>query len=191
MNTIKWIALFAGLQILAGCSSTGDGRVTTADGADQSASQRTLLAEPDADEDGVADAEDSCGGSLTNALVDDTGCEIVTGVIEGIKFAPSETELNVEARTELNRLVGVFLRYPEIVVSVGGHTDNRGSAASNLELSKLRVLSVVRYMIANGMNPDKIQPYGYGESKPRAANANPDGREQNRRIEINVVDTLL
>ena len=88
-------------------------------------------------------------------------------------------------------MVDALLRYPDAVISVEGHTDNRGSAADNLELSKQRVLSVVRYMVSQGMSPDRIKPYGYGESRPRAANATAEGREQNRRIEINIVEGLL
>jgi len=80
---------------------------------------------------------------------------------------------------------------PEIAISVAGHTDNRGPAAANLELSKQRVLSVVKYMVANGITTDRIMPVGFGESRPIAANATAEGREQNRRIEIQVLEDLL
>lgn len=145
----------------------------------------------DADNDGVADRDDRCADSASRSLVDATGCGIVTGVIEGLNFGPNETELSVSSRDVLSQLVAALLRYPDVIISVEGHTDNRGAAADNLELSKQRVLSVVRYMVSQGMSADRIKPYGYGESRPRAANATATGREQNRRIEINIVEGLL
>ncbi len=146
---------------------------------------------PDADNDGIGDAADRCADTSRGSLVDEAGCEIVIGVIEGLKFAPNETRLSVDSRVVLSKLVDVILRYPDVTFTVDGHTDNRGPAAANLELSKQRVLSVVRYMVSNGVDPEQLKPFGYGESRPRAANVTEDGREQNRRIEINIKDPLL
>jgi len=145
----------------------------------------------DADADGIADGVDRCASTPASSLVDETGCEIDTGAIEGLEFAPNETTLSVNSRVVLGELVNAFARYPDVILAVEGHTDNRGPAAANLELSKQRVLSVVRYMVSNGIDPARLKPFGYGESRPRAANATEEGREQNRRIEINVIDSLL
>ncbi len=190
MNTIKWILLLSSLHILAGCAS-GKTPVTGAEGLGDLPGDDTKSVEMDADKDGISDSADQCADSTAGALVDETGCEIVTGVIEGLKFGPNETELSASSREVLSKLVSAFQRYPDVIISVEGHTDNRGAAADNLELSKQRVLSVVRYMVSQGMSPDRIKPYGYGESRPRAANATAAGREQNRRIEINIVEGLL
>ena len=148
---------------------------------------------PDADEDGVSDSADRCANTYTSPefLVDETGCTVVFGVIEGLKFAPNETRLSVDSRVVLSNLVDVILRYPFVTFTIDGHTDNRGPAAANLVLSKQRVLSVVRYMVSNGVDPEQLKPFGYGESRPLAANATEEGREQNRRIEINIKDPLL
>lgn len=198
MNTFKWVVVFAGLQLVIGCASNKPSVTDAGAGVGSNrlptVSQNQSRPEPvavDFDQDGIDDDMDDCVGSTSGSLVDATGCEIVTGVIEGLDFAPGATELSVDSRIVLSKLVEVFLRYPEVVVSVEGHTDNRGSAADNLDLSKERVISVVRYMVASGMSPDQIKPFGYGESRPRAANATAEGREQNRRIEINVVEGLL
>jgi len=123
-------------------------------------------------------------------MVDESGCEFTMGVIEGLKFGINELALSNEAAEVLDKYIAVLVRYPEVTVAVEGHTDNRGPAADNLELSKERVLSVVRYMVTNGISPDRIQPFGYGESRPRAANATIEGRELNRRIEIRVLSGL-
>lgn len=145
----------------------------------------------DEDEDGISDSADRCANTFPESLVDETGCAVVLGVIEGLKFAPNETRLSVDSRVVLSNLVDVILRYPFVTFTVEGHTDNRGPAAANLDLSKQRVLSVVRYMVSNGVNPEQLKPFGFGESRPRAANATEEGREQNRRIEINIKDPLL
>ncbi len=199
MNTIKLAVVIGAVQILVGCASgkaptSGVETVTLPEPSISTTGQVEQVAQKadvDRDRDGVADIGDRCLGTTAGSLVDSSGCEIVTGVIEGLKFEPNESDLSVESRLILGNMVDALLRYPDTVISVEGHTDNRGSAADNLELSKQRVLSVVRYMVSQGMSPDRIKPYGYGESRPRAANATAEGREQNRRIEINIVEGLL
>ena len=190
MNTIKWVLLLSSLHVLTGCAS-GKSPVTGTEDLGSLPGADSETVEMDTDKDGIPDTADNCGNSASKALVDETGCEIVTGVIEGLEFGPNDTELSVSSRLVLSKLVDAFLRYPDVTISVEGHTDNRGAASDNLELSKQRVLSVVRYMVSQGMSPDRIKPYGYGESRPRAANATAAGREQNRRIEINIVEGLL
>jgi OOP family OmpA-OmpF porin len=193
MNTIKWVLLLTSLYVLAGCASgkPPDNGTDSSESTVMASARPAERAPADADHDGIADADDSCPGSTERALVDAAGCEIVMGVIEDLKFEPNKTDLSVNSRAVLGRIVDVLLRYPDVVIAVEGHTDNRGSAADNLELSKQRVLSVVRYMVANGIPQQRIKPFGYGESRPRVANATLEGREQNRRIEINIVEGLL
>lgn len=199
MNIIKLAVVLGSVSVLAGCASgrapvSGSGSITPPTSTVSTAGkleQVSQRASEDKDGDGIVDADDRCLDSSARSLVDSSGCDIVMGVIEGLKFEPNESELSVDSRLILSKMVDALMRYPEVVISVEGHTDNRGSAADNLELSKQRVLSVVRYMVSQGMSPDRIKPYGYGESRPRAANATAAGREQNRRIEINTVEGLL
>lgn len=203
MNIVKWIVLLSGIQILSACATATTtvpepGTAPTPDidinsGVNDNLPPVQLLDPnfPDDDRDGITNVSDRCAGSTSASLVDDSGCEVTLGVIDGLKFAPNETKLSIDSRVVLSQLVDVFKRYPELSFSVEGHTDNRGTAADNLELSKQRVLSVVRYMVANGISAERIRPFGYGESRPRAANATAEGREQNRRIEINKAAPLL
>jgi len=192
MNSIKLLVLIISAQFLVSCASKGQS-VTGTEGGGTEVLETVVgsrSAANDADADGVEDSQDICDQTVAGALVDESGCEIVTGVIEGLKFAPNESKLSVDSRIVLSKLVDGFKRYPDLMIAVEGHTDNRGSAAANLELSKQRVLSVVRYMVTNGMDIKQIEPYGYGENRPRAANATAEGREQNRRIEIKILDRL-
>jgi len=145
----------------------------------------------DADADGIPDWADLCEETKTGVRVDTAGCELITGIIEGLKFAPDEVELTLEAESVIDRYVAAFKLYPETDISVEGHTDNRGSAAENLELSKQRVNAVVVYMVDEGIAAERIKPFAFGENRPVASNATLPGREQNRRIEINLIERLL
>jgi len=145
----------------------------------------------DSDGDSVIDVQDQCADTGVRSMVDSTGCAVPMGVISGLNFSSNQTNIPESANGVLDRYVDVMNRYPDVVVSIEAHTDNRGPAASNLELSKERVLSVVRYMTNSGINPARIKPFGYGESLPIVANATAEGREQNRRIEIKVLEGFL
>lgn len=184
MKLTNWIVVFSSLVALAGCANKGS--VIGDDGAQVAGS--ALI---DKDKDGIADSADDCLDSTLNALVDESGCEVVMGVIRGLTFAPNQVELSADAEAVLGNYVEVLKRYPDVVVSVEAHTDNRGKAMDNLELSKQRVLAVAQFMVSNGIPASQLKPYGRGESRPRAANATAQGREQNRRIEIKVIAGLL
>ena len=77
---------------------------------------------------------------------------------------------------------------PKVIVSIQAHTDNRGSAAANMKLSRKRAESVVRYLAETGeLDLDRMSATGYGESRPRKSNRTPEGRLANRRVEIETV----
>ena len=141
----------------------------------------------DADQDNVRNTEDKCPGSKPDILVDSSGCAALDGVIEGLDFASGDHRLTSRSREVLAELVAEMELYPTATVALSAHTDNRGSAAANLELSKRRVMSVVRYLVANGIESTRLKPFGYGESRPREPNRTAAGRALNRRIEISVV----
>ena len=182
------------LPLLIGCGSLDYVFPETAGTKARSQSNSTNLQStrgPDRDRDGIEDSLDQCPQSGENALVNAQGCRIPTGVIEGLVFAPGDVKLSNNAKTPLDEIIKAFLRYPAIILSVTSHTDNRGSAADNLELSKLRLNAVVEHMVVSGIDAQRIQPFAYGESRPRAPNATLEGRERNRRIEIEVIEHLL
>jgi len=153
--------------------------------------QKLANTRSDADADGIPDWVDLCEKTKSGVRVDTTGCELITGIIEGLKFAPDKVKLTSEAELVLDRYIAAFRLYPDFDISVEGHTDNRGSAAENLELSKLRVNAVVVYMVDKGIVAERIKPFAFGENRPVASNATLPGREQNRRIEINLIERLL
>ncbi len=69
-------------------------------------------------------------------------------------------------------------------LKLAGHTDNIGSASSNIKLSKDRAESVKAYLVSQGANASRIEATGYGAAQPIASNKTADGRQQNRRVEF-------
>jgi len=83
---------------------------------------------------------------------------------------------------------------PEIKIEMGSHTDSVGSFDYNIDLSRRRAESTVRYLINKGISPDRLTAKGYGETQPIARNTNPDGtdnpagRAKNRRTEFKILE---
>lgn len=138
----------------------------------------------DTDRDGVRDRVDRCVNTDAGVQVATDGCALFFGVLENVVFEQGGSSLNKASRQALDALILKLKSHPDVSLAVDGHTDNRGSAKTNLELSKQRVISVVRYLVINGIDGDRLTPHGYGESRPLVSNATEEGRRQNRRIEI-------
>jgi outer membrane protein OmpA-like peptidoglycan-associated protein len=71
---------------------------------------------------------------------------------------------------------------------VEGHTDNQGPAAHNLDLSKRRAASVMKYLTDHGVDASRLTSEGYGDTQPIADNKTAKGREQNRRVEMKILE---
>jgi len=155
-------------------------------GIDAQNAQAASLA-TDLDSDQVPNELDQCPNSIPESAVDDTGCAVFSGAIPDLEFEPDDDQLDQKGRESLDKLVAAMQAYPDVVIAVDGHTDNRGLAGNNLDLSKRRVIAVVRYLVENGIPANRLKPYGYGESRPRKSNATEEGRRSNRRIEIREV----
>ncbi|PBY65998.1 OmpA family protein [Pseudomonas aeruginosa] len=101
-----------------------------------------------------------------------------------ITFQTGSTELSPAAQFNLDKLSSSFKHYGDNNIEVTGHTDSVGSNASNIELSQKRAISVGKYLIAQGIDKNRIQVYGAGPFQPIASNGTEEGRVQNRRVEI-------
>ncbi|MFW5889766.1 MAG: OmpA family protein [Marinilabiliaceae bacterium] len=109
-------------------------------------------------------------------------------VAENILFATGKATLRSESYQELDRLVKLLKENPSVKIEVAGHTDNTGSASLNKRLSKERALSVKRYLETKGIGSGRIEYEGYGPDEPIAPNNTSEGRAQNRRVEIEVIE---
>jgi outer membrane protein OmpA-like peptidoglycan-associated protein len=103
-----------------------------------------------------------------------------------VLFDFDSAALRSASRSDLREMADVFNRYGDTRLVVAGHTDSVGSDAYNQRLSERRASTVANYLQDLGVRGSRIQARGYGESQPRASNANASGRQQNRRVEIYV-----
>ena len=105
-----------------------------------------------------------------------------------VLFDSGKTEIKPDGQTALAQVAQVLATIPDRKFVVAGHTDNVpirvARFPSNWELSTARAVEVTRFLIKNGMRPESLAAAGYGEFDPIAKNDTPDGRSQNRRIEI-------
>lgn len=101
-----------------------------------------------------------------------------------VVFALNSTEIQPGAYDELARVARVLNQYPQTTIVVAGHTDSSGSDAYNQQLSERRAGSARDVLIGQGVSPARVSTVGYGEQRPIASNATPEGRQLNRRVEI-------
>jgi len=104
--------------------------------------------------------------------------------IPGTLFETGRAELKPGAMRELASVADTLRREPDRMVVIEGHTDNAGSAETNERLSQERADAVREYLIAQGINGDRIQARGLGSSFPVASNTTAAGRQQNRRVDV-------
>lgn len=108
-------------------------------------------------------------------------------VLHNIFFDTRQYTLKIESVTELNRLVNLMKENPTLVTEIGGHTDDVGNDKDNQLLSERRAQAVVKYLVEKGIQPERLQAKGYGESVPVAENTTEAGRAQNRRTEFKIL----
>lgn len=104
----------------------------------------------------------------------------------GVTFATNQADLTPASMQNLDKVVKVFIEFPDTNILVQGHTDSTGSDAYNMELSKKRANSVVEYLKSKGVAANRLSMEGLGETIPRFDNNTPEGRSKNRRVEIAV-----
>lgn len=88
-------------------------------------------------------------------------------VVENIFYDYDKADLRPESKTALNELIAVLHDNPNVTIEMASHTDRWGSDAYNINLSERRAKSVVDYLVENGISRDRLQPYGYGKSRPK------------------------
>jgi len=120
----------------------------------------------------------------TGVSVSRVGDRIVLNMPSNITFQTDSADISSRFYDVLNSVAQVLNEYDKTIVDVTGHTDSTGEESYNLELSRRRATSVAQYLIAQGVNSTRIAAQGMGESQPVASNAAPEGRQANRRVEI-------
>jgi len=104
--------------------------------------------------------------------------------VYGIHFETGKANILPDSENILGEIVKMLQQNPDVKLSVEGHTDNVGSAASNQALSEKRAQAVVLWLTAHGVDAARLKAKGWGQTKPVADNATEDGRAKNRRVEL-------
>jgi outer membrane protein OmpA-like peptidoglycan-associated protein len=109
---------------------------------------------------------------------------VVITLTGSVWFVTGKWELLPTAQDKLNDVAKALKDQGYKNILVEGHTDSVGSAKDNLELSRKRAESVREYLVSRGIEANKIQAKGIGKDRPIADNGTPDGRANNRRVEL-------
>ena len=144
---------------------------------------------PDLDGDGVLNEHDKCPNTRPGAVVDLDGCEVEAVIeLEGVHFDFDKATLKPEAMAILDEAAALLAKHERVVVEVAGHTDSMGSEEYNQKLSQRRAKAVQDYLVESGVRASRLTAKGYGESMPVASNDTEEGRAENRRVELIVLD---
>jgi outer membrane protein OmpA-like peptidoglycan-associated protein len=147
---------------------------------------------PDKDGDGLDDETDKCPN--TRGPVTNQGCpEVKASVKQKLEFAATAILFDADAATIqkasfriLNDIVKIMEEYRDHKLYLEGHTDISGNPARNLTLSKERAEAVKNYLVEKGIDSSRIAVSWHGDTRPKAGNDTPEGRAQNRRVEMDL-----
>lgn len=150
--------------------------------------------ERDNDKDGIPDDNDACprapgdkanGGCPEYIRIEEGN--LVT--LNGIYFKSGEAELLPSSEGILKEVVALLKVNPQILrLNIEGHADSRGAEEFNVELSEKRAAAVQAWLTQQGIETERLDVVGYGESKPLLNNATPKGRSANRRVEFRILN---
>lgn len=140
----------------------------------------------DQDGDGVINTSDRCPDTAPGTEVDVRGCAIIRErmVLPGINFALDSAEILPASERTLNIALTILKDNEDAEVEIGGHTDNQGSRAHNMRLSRNRANAVRDWLVEHGIDRGRLRTRGYGPDRPVGSNDTEVGQAQNRRIEF-------
>ncbi len=142
----------------------------------------------DADNDGVADDADLCADTAADAEVNQVGCSKTENInLKGVTFETGSAVLTATSFPILDEAAATLKKYPDLKIEVGGHTDSSGDKTANEKLSQSRAEAVMNYLTDKGVAVKFLSAKGYWLQHPIADNATPDGKAQNRRVELKIL----
>lgn len=148
---------------------------------------------PDTDADGVFDNVDDC--PRTPGPVENKGCpviakeeqEVLNTAFDDLEFETGKDVIKATSYTSLDNLAELLKKKAEYKLKISGHTDNVGKPESNLRLSEKRARAVESYLRSKGVRAEQFSVLWFGQTKPAYPNDTPEGRQKNRRVEMEVV----
>jgi OOP family OmpA-OmpF porin len=156
----------------------------------------------DTDADGVPDLFDKCPNTPAGTKVDGSGCplpvaqnvkvyvteedkKVVKDAIANLEFDLGKSTIREHSFASLDKVAELLIN-KNFSLKLAGHTDNTGSAALNMRLSKDRAEAIKTYLVSKGANASRIEAVGYGMTQPIATNKTAKGRQDNRRVEFTI-----
>jgi outer membrane protein OmpA-like peptidoglycan-associated protein len=131
--------------------------------------------------------------SVEKAIVD-TGIPAAPGApdlktirLDFVQFETGSNTLTTDSKYQLDDLVDILTKNPQMRIEIAGHTDNVGDPATNKALSQQRADVARAYLVGKGVNAARITAVGYGQTKPADTNDTDAGRQKNRRIEFRII----
>lgn len=113
--------------------------------------------------------------------------DVLKDAFNNLNFETGSSTISASSFKSLDELAKTLITKKEYMLQIEGHTDNTGSEATNLNLSKNRALAVKKYLISKGVQETNLNSNGYGSKRPIADNKTEIGRKQNRRVEMKIV----
>jgi outer membrane protein OmpA-like peptidoglycan-associated protein len=107
--------------------------------------------------------------------------------LDNIVFDIASAQIKPESNPELDRILKFMNLNPSVRVALNGHTDNTGDPNTKRKLSIMRATEIKNYLTNKGLSSDRMIPRGYGMTQPVASNSTEEGRQQNRRVEIEII----
>ena len=150
----------------------------------------------DSDGDGVYDHIDQCPNTPRGIKVDSVGCPVPikekVSITLHVEFEFDKDTVRSEYHNHIMKVANFLKAYPKTNAVLEGHTDNRGTEAYNLKLSKRRAEGVKKYLVDKfGISGSRISTKGFGYSQPVATNKTDEGRQQNRRVVANIITIVI
>jgi len=133
------------------------------------------------------------GDTITKVLV---MRPVNRAVVENVYFAFDMKDIREMYSDEMDTVISLMMKYPELLVRIEGHTDSKGSDGYNSALSDRRAAEAKKYMLSKGISEERVIAKGFGETAPIAPNENPDGsdnpegRAKNRRVEFKLLNDV-
>ena len=157
--SLRIISAFAAVLLLAACETapSDTGAASGAGGAGAGSSSAASGPRPGSQED------------------------LVVNVGDRIFFDFDQFSVRQDQRAVLDRQAAWLKKYPEVTVTVEGHADERGTREYNIALGNRRATAAKNYLVALGINPNRVQTISYGKERPAVAGSNEQAWSQNRR----------
>ena len=123
---------------------------------------------------------------LPDAAIARQGDKLYVALPSGILFDVNKDEVKPSARDQVGRAAEVLVKYPDTYITVEGHTDSTGGAEYNQKLSERRASRVRDLLASRGVAASRLSVRGYGETDPIADNGTAEGRQANRRVQLEI-----